>query len=262
MRIFTFRNFRILIMLVILGIVANYVKDQQLVTQGWYKPLDIVIYPISPDNSPIVQRYLDSLDNNSFERIDKFIARESEKFDIITSQPTRTRLGPTLSVMPPPPPKPGSSVFNNMLWSLKLRFWIWKHAPEEADDKYLVRMFVIYHDPSKYGQLKHSVGLQKGLVGIVNVYGVKSQAAQNNMVIAHEFLHTVGASDKYGPYGNPIVPDGLGDPNKSPRFPQSKAEIMAGKRAVTATSSEMPINFKGMVIGKKTAREIGWLNPL
>jgi len=249
-------------MLIILGLVANYVKDQRLVTQGWYKPLGIVIYPINPNNSPIVKRYIDSLDTNSFQRIDNFLARESEKFDVITSQPTRTRLGQTLSVQPPSPPKPGSNIFSNMLWSLQLRYWIWKHAPEEADDKYLVRMFVLYHDPSMYGQLKHSVGLQKGLVGIVNVYGVKSQKAQNNMVIAHEFLHTVGASDKYDSFGNPMIPDGLGDPKKSPIFPQSKAEIMAGKRAISLTSSEMPVNFKGMVIGEKTAQEIGWINPL
>ena len=82
------------------------------------------------------------------------------------------------------------------------------------------------------------------------------------MVIAHEFLHTVGASDKYDSYGHPIIPYGLGDPQKSPRFPQKKAEIMAGKRAISATTSEMPFSFRHMVIGAKTAQEIGWLNSL
>lgn len=262
MRIFTFKNFRILIMLMILGLVASHVKDQQLVTQGWYQPLDIVIYPINPEHSPIVQRYMDSLDTSSYKEIDEFISRESEKYDIITSQPTRTRLGETLTVFPPEPPPPNSSRIDNILWSLKLRYWIWKNAPEEADEKYLVRMFVLYHDPATFGRLTHSVGLQKGLVGIVNAYGVKSQSTQNNMVIAHEFLHTVGASDKYDAYGHPLVPYGLGDPEKSPRFPQKKAEIMAGKRAISTNTSEMPFSFRHMVIGAKTAQEIGWLNSL
>ena len=249
-------------MLTILGIVASYVKDQKLVTQGWYEPLDIVIYPINPDNSPIVQRYIDSLKADSYTQIDEFISRESKKYDIITSKPTRTRLGDTLSVSPPEPPPPNSSRIDNILWSLRLRYWVWKNAPAEPDDKYLIRMFVLYHDPATFGELKHSVGLQKGLVGIVNAYGVKSQSTQNNMVITHEFLHTVGASDKYDSYGQPVIPDGLGNPDRSPRFPQKKAEIMAGKRAISATSSEMPFSFRQMVIGTKTAQEIGWLNSL
>ncbi|MEM8843971.1 MAG: hypothetical protein AAGB35_02915 [Pseudomonadota bacterium] len=262
MRIFTFRNFRILFLLAILGVVAFSAKNQQLVTQGWYKPLDIVVYPINPNNSLIVQQYIDSLNNYSFQEIDKFVSRESKKYNIITSRPTRTRLGQTLTELPPTAPPPGSNILTNAFWSLKLRFWIWQHAPDEADDDFLVRMFVLYHDPKKFGKLEHSVGLQKGLVGIVNAYGVKSQASQNNMVIVHEFFHTVGASDKYGANGHPVIPNGLGDPNKSPRYPQSKAEIMAGRKAISANTSKMPTSFKEMIVGEKTAQEIGWLNPL
>jgi hypothetical protein len=262
MRIFSFRNLRILVLLVLLGTVAMYVKDQKLVTQGWYQTLDIVIYPINPTNSPIAQRYIDSLSDKNFSSIDQFIQRESKKYDIVSSTPTKTRLGETLTVIPPEPPKPGGGPFQAIIWSLKLRWWMWQNAPEEINDKYLVRMFVLYHDPSLKNQLKHSVGLQKGLVGIVNAYGVKSQSRQNNIVIAHEFLHTVGASDKYDVLGNPIAPYGLGNPNQSPLYPQRKAEIMAGTRALSAGTSEMPNGFKRMVIGKKTAQEIGWMSTL
>ena len=262
MRIFTFRNLRVLILLLVLATVAIYVKDQKLVTQGWYKTLDIVIYPINPSNSPIVQRYIDSLSDTSFSSIDKFIMRESGKYNIVTSTPTNTRLGKTLKITPPSPPPPGSGPLDAMLWSLKLRWWIWQNAPQEADDKYLVRMFVKYHDPASMGQLLHSVGLQKGLVGIVNAYGVKSQAKQNKIVIAHEFLHTVGASDKYDSLGNPITPDGLGDPQQSPLYPQRKTEIMAGRRAISASHSEMPNSFRKIVVGRKTAEEIGWMSEL
>jgi len=262
MRIFSFKNFRILVLLLLLATVAIYVKDQKLVTQGWYKTLDIVVYPINPTNSPIAQRYIDSLSNKSFTAIDKFIKRESKKYDIVASIPTQTRLGQTLTVIPPEPPRPGSGPLDAIVWSLKLRWWMWQNAPNEPNDKYLVRMFVLYHDPSQMNQLKHSVGLQKGLVGIVNAFGIKSQARQNNIVIAHEFLHTVGASDKYDSLGNPVPPDGLGDPNQSPLFPQRKTEIMAGRRSISATQAEMPRSFKSIVVGKKTAQEIGWLGKL
>ena len=261
MRLFTFRNFRVLILLVILASVANYVKDQKLVTQGWYQTLDIVVYPINPSNSPKVQQYIDSLESDNFSRIDKFIQRESKKYDVVTSQPTKTRLGQTLTQVPPQPPQTKGKVFQAIVWSLKLRYWIWRHAPKEENDKYLVRMFVLYHDLSNR-RLKHSVGLQKGLVGIVNAFGAKSQERQNNIVIAHEFFHTVGATDKYDEFGHPIPPYGLGNPNKSPIYPQRKAEIMAGRRAISANQSEMPAGFKSIVLGNKTAQEIGWINNL
>jgi len=262
MRIFSFRNFRVLILLAILAATAFYVKDQKLVSQGWYKTLEIVVYPINPSNSPITQRYINSLSSKSFSQIDRFIQRESKKYDIVTSAPTQTRLGPTLSIQPPEPPQQDSNVLRIILWSLKLRLWIWQNAPDEANDKYLVRMFVIYHDPVQMPQLKHSVGLQKGLVGIVNAYGANSQSRQNNIVIAHEFLHTVGASDKYDGFGNPVFPDGFGDASQSPLYPQRKTEIMAGRRALNESNSEMPNNFKRIVIGEKTAQEIGWLSNI
>ncbi|MFK7795662.1 MAG: hypothetical protein AB8B89_09950 [Gammaproteobacteria bacterium] len=262
MRIFSFKNFRILVLLLILAAVASYVKDQKLVTQGWYKTLDIVVYPINPTNSPIVQRYIDSLSVESFSKIDKFIKRESEKYNIVSSTPTKTKLGETLTLIPPEPPGLGSNTLDIILWSLKLRYWIWKNAPDEDNSKYLVRMFVLYHDPSVMPKLKHSVGLQKGLVGIVNGFGVKSQEKQNSIVIAHEFFHTVGASDKYNEFGDPIFPDGLGNPNQSPLYPQKKTELMAGRRALSESHSEMPNSFRKIVIGEKTAREIGWLSDI
>ena len=258
MRIFSFRNFRVLILFTILAVTAFYVKDQKLVTQGWYKTLEIVVYPINPSNSPTTQRYIDSLSSRSFSEIDRFIKREGKKYDIVTSKPTQTRLGSTLNIQPPEPPAQDSNVLSIILWSLKLRLWIWQNAPDETNDKYLVRMFVIYHDPALMPQLKHSVGLQKGLVGIVNAYGVKSQSKQNNMVIVHEFLHTVGASDKYDKFGNPVFPDGFGDASQSPLYPQRKTEIMAGRRALSESHAEMPNSFKRIVVGEKTAQEIGW----
>ena len=53
--------------------------------------------------------------------------------------------------------------------------------------------------PACATQLAHSLGLQKGLIGVVNAFASSSQAAENNVVIAHELLHTVGATDKYDP---------------------------------------------------------------
>jgi hypothetical protein len=84
-------------------------------------------------------------------------------------------------------------------------------------------------------------------------------AGSNNVVIAHELLHTVGATDKYDlASGEPLNPAGLADPDREPLYPQERAEIMAGRRALSAQESEMPHSLAGVVVGADTAREIRW----
>jgi hypothetical protein len=84
-------------------------------------------------------------------------------------------------------------------------------------------------------------------------------AGQNNIVIAHETLHTVGATDKYDlETGAPIYPGGYAEPDAEPRFPQRYAEIMAGQRALSEREREMPAELSHVVVGPATAGEIGW----
>ena len=84
----------------------------------------------------------------------------------------------------------------------------------------------------------------------------------NDVVIAHELLHTLGASDKYD-YGSnaPRFPDGYGDPQQQPLYPQRTAELMAGRRMISATRWEQVYGLEEVVIGPATALEIRWLPP-
>ena len=45
--------------------------------------------------------------------------------------------------------------------------------------------------------MAHSTGLQKGMLGVVNAFASADQEGSNAVVIAHELLHTFGATDKY-----------------------------------------------------------------
>jgi hypothetical protein len=82
----------------------------------------------------------------------------------------------------------------------------------------------------------------------------------NQVVIAHELLHTLGASDKYDlATGQPLDPGGLGDPEASPRYPQHVGEIMAGRIATSPREAVIPASLDEMTVGSATAREIGWL---
>ncbi|MFK7815114.1 MAG: hypothetical protein AB8B92_02160 [Gammaproteobacteria bacterium] len=263
MRIFTFKNLRILILIFILGAVLLYTQDQKLVTQGWYKPLEVAIFPINastdPDANVNVERYISNLNSKSFADIDTFIKRESEKYDVVSSTPTTTNLGEKVLTLPPKPPGINANPLKIAFWSMKLRWWAMQNTPDNISNKHRVRIFVLYHDENTNQKLEHSLGIQKGLLGIVHAFASHEQAKQNNIVIAHELLHTVGASDKYDADGNPQPPDGLGEPNLNPLYPQKRAEIMAGTIASSQSKSKMAHSLKRCVVGKKTAQEIGWL---
>lgn len=258
MRIFTFKNLRILILIVILGAVLLYTQDQRLVTQGWYKPLEVVIFPINADASNTVEKYIEKLSTKSFSDIDKFIKRESQKYDVVSSTPTITTLGKSVATLPPKPPGQSANILSIAFWSMKLRWWAMHNTPDDLSNKHRVRIFVLYHEDKPNLKLEHSLGLQKGLLGIVHAFAGDQQAKQNNIVVAHELLHTVGASDKYDATGNPVPPDGLGEPTRKPLYPQRRAEIMAGTVATSINEAHMAKSLKSCVIGNKTADEIGW----
>ena len=81
----------------------------------------------------------------------------------------------------------------------------------------------------------------------------------NDVVIAHELLHTVGATDKYDPVTDaPRLPDGLGDPQQQPLYPQRYAELMAGRRMLAPDRWRQPSSLDEVVVGRATALEIRW----
>jgi hypothetical protein len=150
-------------------------------------------------------------------------------------------------------------VLGTVVWSLKLRWYAWRNADTHGRAPPRVRMFVMYHDPSTLQTVPDSHGMQKGLIGVVHAFAQRQMAGSNNIVITHELLHTLGATDKYDPgTGAPLFPIGFADPEQKPLYPQEEAEIMAGRRAVSPRDAEMPSSLKSVVVGPATALEIRW----
>jgi hypothetical protein len=109
--------------------------------------------------------------------------------------------------------------------------------------------------------MPHSLGLQKGLVGVVYAFASRPMQGENAIVVTHELLHTLGATDEYDPNTlQPRFPEGYAEPQREPRFPQPLAEIMAGRRALSSSRAEMPDSLAEVVVGPTTAREIRWLS--
>jgi hypothetical protein len=164
---------------------------------------------------------------------------------------------PRVDSVPPAPPTAAGRI-EAVLWSLQMRFWAWRNDAY-AGPRPHVRLFVLYFDPEQRQRLSHSVGLQKGMLGRVNAFAGDAMTETNNVIIAHELLHTLGATDKYDPSGNrPQYPDGYAEPRREPLYPQSFAEIMAGRIPLDRTRAEIPRTLNDTLIGAATAREISW----
>lgn len=251
-----FKAIRIGILLFILFFVALSTWLTQARSTDWNNSLWVKIYPINADGSEASEKYINGLKVENFAAIETFISAETARYGRSLSRPLRVELGLPIKEQPP---QIGAETgrLDIMLWSLKMRWWASNTAGAQDSIEPDVRIFVRYHAPDRTFALENSVGLQKGMVGIVNAYASRRHRGTNSVIIAHEFLHTLGATDKYDPgSGHPIPPDGLADPLKSPLYPQRNAEIMAGRVALAADDSVIPKSLKYAVIGVLTASEI------
>lgn len=251
-----FKAIRIGILLFILFFVAMSSWLTQARSTDWNNSLWVKIYPINADGSDASTDYINKLRVEDFADIEAFVAAETSRYGKDLARPLRIELGEPIAEQPPQLDA-AASILDIMLWSLKMRWWASSTAGEQDDIEPDVRVFVRYHEPHGTLSLENSVGLQKGMIGIVNAYASRRQRGINNVIIAHEFLHTLGATDKYdGVDGQPSVPDGLADPERKPLYPQKLAEIMGGRIALAADDAVIPKNLRYAIIGPLTASEI------
>ena len=255
-----FKAVRISILLFILFFVAVSTWLTQARSTDWNNSLWVKVYPINADNSPESTKYIANLKLRDFDGIESFLTREAAKYAVDVARPVRLELG---EPVPEQPPQLGNSphVLNVMFWSLKMRWWANSVTSDQDRIDPDVRVFVRYHAPDIAVMLEDSVGLQKGMVGVVNGYASRRHRGTNNVIIAHEFLHTLGATDKYSlASGQPIGPDGLAEPQREPLYPQRFAEIMGGRIAVAEDDAIIPKSLDYAVIGPLTAREINLID--
>lgn len=251
-----FKAFRIGFLLFVLFFVAVSTWLTQARSTDWNNSLWVKVYPINADDSRESTKYIEQLTLDDFKGIEEFITRETQRYGLSLSRPVRMELGREIREQPPALAE-SPSFLGVMWWSMKLRLWSGSVTDDQDNPDPDVRIFVRYHSPSTEFVLENSVGMQKGMVGIVNAFAGRRHRGTNNVVIAHEFLHTLGATDKYDPAnGMPHFPNGYGEPDLSPRYPQQLAEIMGGRIALAEDDAVIPKSLKYVLIGEQTAEEI------
>jgi hypothetical protein len=253
------RAARITVLLLVLLVVAVQGWLDRVSTTSWQRTIFVGAFPMSADGSPATARYLAQLDQGKIDDVDVFLAAEARRYGVRIDEPIALKLYPTLT-LPPPALDSGAGMLTRMLWSLKLRYYR-SRVLAAVSPRPKIALFLLYHDPTLTQTLPHSAGLQRGLSAVVHLFASRSQEAQNRIVIAHELLHTFGATDKYDlATGLPKYPQGFADPQLAPRYPQQLAEIMAGRMPISASEARLPDGLEDERVGPATAREIGWIS--
>jgi len=253
-----FRYLRIAILLTILVIVAGnqWLTGHRL--SSWEKPLWITVYPVLADPAPVVGKYVEGLDANAFQPIGDFLKQQAARHGHPLADDAVLQLARPLTRLPPALPAESSGL-KVAWWSLRMRWWTWRNGSQAGLAPDDIKIFVLYQQADPTGPLERSVGVKNASYGLVNAVASRDMSARNLIIITHELLHVLGATDKYDlNTGQPIAPDGLADPLQKPLYPQQRAEIMGGRIAVSAHRWRYPASLRSCVIGARTAREIGW----
>ncbi len=247
----TFRTVRISVLFVIFALVALSTYAQRHAIRSWRRPVSVVIVPLAYDQDAETIAYAKSVPETTYAPVVAFLQAEAERYGVTTAPIITVEIDRTVSERPPlPPDEP--SVVDAIIFSLRLR-WYAMGLDTEAD----IRLFVLYHTPSDGKSVPHSIGLERGHVGIVHAFAGADLEPHNAVVLTHELLHTAGATDKYDEGGDPIFPEGYADP--SARV-QVRAELMAIS-VPTPRGPRLAQDLGECSVGAVTAAEIGWVAP-
>lgn len=255
-----FRRLRIAVLLYILAFVAVAQFLTMRRNASWDAQLWVNVYTVDGDHRSVTRSYIDSLASTEFSDAEKFLAAEARRHGVSLDAPFRLRIVdeyrgelPALAT--------DAGALGTLWWSLRMR-WLatrlqWQSPVPSGD----ILVFAVFHEPTTDVALDRSTALRKGMIAVANLFADPAARGSNQMVLAHELLHTLGASDKYAPGTNaPQFPDGYAAPAAKPLLPQTKAELMAGRIPLDAQHAEIPNSLRQVVIGPATAREIGWPN--
>ena len=254
------RQIRIAVLLLILAIAAWTNFYDRWSTTDWDETLTVGVFPIDDAGDEITSRYVASLSNEDVADIERFLNEEAAQYGIGIARPVSVQMFRPVKERPPERDA-SSGVFGNMWWSLKMRAYSRRAGLSTGQRQPQIRIFVLFHNPEFTRSVPHSVGLQKGLVGVVHAFATPDMRGSNNVVIAHEILHTLGATDKYDPETlAPLYPIGYAEPQRVPLYPQPFAEVMAGRKSTSRLESEMPGSLDEVIVGHATALEIRWVS--
>jgi hypothetical protein len=223
----------------------------------WQRPVRAALVLVERESVP--KDLLALLTARSFElerrlakEYTRHTGREGTPIEIIVRGPARSLSDP---------PALGGDGLSDLL-SHAVRQWRWTSALD-AEAK-----VELGFDSRVYLALKPALGQSMAFVEGQSELGGRVGIAQADLerstvdfalfVVAHELLHTLGATDKYDEAGRTSYPRGFVEPERVPLYPQPGAEVMARNVPLAPGSERPPETLEELYVGDVTARELGW----
>ncbi len=240
---------------------------------AWDRPVNVLVVAVSdPRADPLedvlrgfLSRFLSTglAFETNLSGIEKWFQAEYARQTLRSSQPIKcTARGPVRAERAPPLPPPADAPFLER-WKGTREFLGYfeemgkrEHLVLEGYDAVIFVYFYSDEEEARYAG-QHSVASRRSRMGVVFSPVGPRHFARCATLLAHELCHTLGATDKYDG-DQSVFPDGFAEPEKSPRYPQSRAEIMALGIPVSASHEVRVGSLLECVVGRKTAEEMGW----
>ena len=254
-----FKSLRILALLIVLMSVLGTYLLQQNINKNWSGTRSIQIIPVYADDKQSTRDFIASIKADDFQEIISYLEQNASVYNLDLSNALLIDLQAPIDEVPPALPNTDDGYLSQIWWSLKLRWWAWRHESSNHSDTQ-IRLFVMYQSPAENIRLPHSTGLRNGLLGLINARAQRSDKRLHNVILTHELLHIYGATDKYDLVtGEPLFPQGYFKPEQQPVLPQRYAELMGRSIPISNTKFKVAGRLSQTRIGELTAREIGWL---
>lgn len=225
---------------------------------AWQRPLEIALVLLA-------RAELDADALAAFEErvpeLERALEREFERYGGGFPPFRFTRFGPVPEREAPPRASADPGLFEPLRVSYAL-FWFARHSDDAANvtGSFDGTIYVVLSPPrSAKLALVEGLGQDGGRIAITSIELSEDSVDFGLFVVTHELFHLLGASDRYAPDGTALLPEGLGDPEREPLYPQDSAEVMARGRVLEPGQEVPPSDLAELRVGARTAAEIGWL---
>ena len=253
---------RVLILMAVLFMVMGYAARDSYVRRSrtdWERTLLVAVVVLEVE--PVEQSALSGF-GERLPLLQEKLALEARRYRPDLKLPFEFQLFGPIRVEKSPPEPSGDSFFE--LGAHAWRQWRYVRKVDDlsgvASRAYDGRLYVTVRPPTRGGKtMVEGFSEDGGRIGTVSVELDDGMVDLALLVVAHELLHTLGATDKYDARGHAVVPFGLADPDLEPLYPQTHVEIMARNRPLALGKEVTPESIDELRVGSKTAREIGWL---
>jgi hypothetical protein len=246
--------------LALLGVLGYAARDhlRRSSRRDWQRPLEVALVLL--EDGEIDAGALGLLQER-IEPLEEALGREFARYGG-TFRPIHFRqFGPAAEPRAPPTPAADPSLWQSLTLSLSLGAFA--RASDRAagvdqrafDGKIYLRLSA---PRSAQRSLVEGLGEDGGRIAVTSLELRADSADFGLFVVAHELFHLLGADDRYGPDGLAQIPDGLGEPELEPRYPQRSVEVMARGRVLEPGREEPPSQLDELRVGRRTAEEIGW----